>query len=70
MRMVFTMASLLIVSLLIFNGYSNDAGNNMDAHAGERPMTPIVQAKGVNRLIQDTAIAQQQAIENQTQSLK
>ena len=67
MRMVFTMASLLIVSLLIFNGYSNGVGNNIDAHAGEKPMTPINQAKDVNRLIQDTAIAQQQSIENLTQ---
>ena len=67
MRMVFTMASLLIVSLLIFNGYSNGVGNNIDAHASERPMTPINQAKDVNRLIQDTAIAQQQSIENLTQ---
>ena len=68
--MVFTMASLLIVSLLVFNGYSNGVGNNMDAHAGERPMTPINKAKDVNRLLQDSAMLQRQAIEKQTQSLQ
>ena len=68
--MVFTLASLLIVSLLVFNGYSNGVGNNMDAHAGEQLMAPINKAKDVNRLLLDSAMLQQQAIEQQTQSLQ
>ena len=56
-------ASLLIVSILIFKGYSN---NSSVQHDGQQ-IDPRDKAKEVNQLIQDAASNRQQAIEKQTQ---
>ena len=66
MRLILTMASLLIVSLVIFNGYANDqgiAGN----HINGQILGPITRAGGINTLIQDASSIQRQALAEQIQ---
>ena len=65
MRLIFTMASLLIISSLIFNGFSTgiDGGDSL----GEQIRAPIEKAENVSQLIEDTAALQRQALEKQIQ---
>lgn len=61
------MASLLIVSLVIFNGYANDQsfdGNHID----EQILGPITRAGDINTLIQDAASIQRQSLAEQIQN--
>ena len=58
------MASLLIVSLVLFNGYANDMGKS-GSQIDEQILGPITHAGDVNKLIQDTASIQRKALENQ-----
>jgi len=60
------MASLLIVSLVIFNGYANDQGNG-GGHIDAQILGPISRAGDINTLIQDTASIQRLALEQQIQ---
>jgi hypothetical protein len=65
MRFIFMMASLLIISSLIFNGYTNGLVSNADADSPQ--MTPIEKTENVNQLIEDAANLQRQALEKQIQ---
>ena len=66
MRLILTMASLLIVSLVIFNGYANDQqrdGGNIDGQL----LGQITRAGEINTLIQDAASIRRVALEEQVQ---
>jgi hypothetical protein len=67
MRFVLMMASLLIVSVLIFKGYSNGLGSKNDAHVEGQQVDALKRAGDVNQLIQDAADTRRQEIEKQTQ---
>ena len=67
MRFILMMASLLIVSVLIFKGYSNGLGSKNDDHVGGQQVDPLKKAGEVNQLIQDTANTQRQELEKQIQ---
>ena len=60
------MASLLIVSLVIFNGYANDQSID-GSHIDEQILGPITRAGGINTLILDAASIQRQALAEQIQ---
>jgi hypothetical protein len=66
MRLILTMASLLIVSLVIFNGYANDQGRDGGNIDGQL-LGQISRAGDINTLIQDAASIQRQALEEQVQ---
>jgi hypothetical protein len=61
------MASILIVSLLIFKGYSYGLSNKHDDYAGGEQIDPLKKAGEVNQLIQDAANIQRQELEKQIQ---
>ena len=64
MRLILTMASLLIVSLVIFNGYAND--RNIDGnHIDGQILGSITRAGDINTLNQDTATIQRHSLERQ-----
>jgi hypothetical protein len=65
MRFIFMMASLLIISSLIFNGYSNGMAD--DGDPGAQIRAPIEKAENVSQLLEDTAALQRQALEKQIQ---
>ena len=65
MRLLLMMASLLIISSLIFNGYSNGMGDGDDFSS--QLTTPIEKAENVSQIIEDTANLQRQALEKQIQ---
>jgi len=67
MRFVLMMASLLIVSVLIFKGYSNGPGSKNDSNVEGQQVDPLKQAGEVKQLIQDAANAQRQELEKQIQ---
>jgi len=67
MRFVLMMASILIVSILIFKGYSNGLSNKHDDYAGGGQIDPLKKAGEVNQLIQDAANIQRQELEKQIQ---
>jgi len=67
MRFVLMMASLLIVSVLIFNGYLNGPGSNSDGHVAGQQVAPLQKVGEVNQLIQDAANIQRQELEKQIQ---
>jgi hypothetical protein len=67
MRFVLMMASLLIISVLIFKEYSNGLGSKNDAHVGGQQDDPLKKAGEVNQLIQDAANTQRQELEKQIQ---
>ena len=64
MRLILTMASLQIVSLVIFNGYANDQGIDGN-HINGQILGPITRAGDINTLIQDAASIQRQALAEQ-----
>ena len=57
------MASLLVISLLIFNGYANGSADDRAFEVGAVRAQPIASAKNVNLVIQDTAQLHRQALE-------
>ncbi len=67
MRFVLMMASILIVSILIFKGYSNGLSNQHDDHVEGGQIDPLKKAGEVNQLIQDAANTQRQELEKQIQ---
>jgi hypothetical protein len=67
MRFVLTLASLLTVTLLIFNGFANGSeGNNGGLFDGER-LDPVTRASNVNLIIEETASIRRNALEKQIQ---
>ena len=67
MRMVLMLAAVLVVSLLIFKGYSLGPGGNTDEAAASPRIDPVTRAKDINPLIQESAEAQRKALEQQLQ---
>jgi len=67
MRFVMMMASILIISILIFKGYSEGLGNQQDDRVGGQQLDPLKKANEVNQLIQDAASVQRQELEKQIQ---
>jgi hypothetical protein len=65
MRMVMMLTAVLIVSLLIFKGYSFGLGDNTEEVATPGQLDPVQRAKVVDPLIQETAEAQRKALEQQ-----
>jgi hypothetical protein len=65
MRLLLMMGSLLIISSLIFNGYSNGMGDSDDFSS--QLTAPIEKAENVSQLVEDTANLQRQALEKQIQ---
>jgi hypothetical protein len=62
------MASVLIVSILIFKGYGNGLSNqNADQAEKQQQITPLKKAEDVNQLVLDAAITRRQELEKQTQ---
>ena len=47
MRLVFSMASLLVISLLIFNGYANGSADDRAFEVGDVRAQPIASAKNI-----------------------
>ena len=68
MRMVLMLAAVLVVSLLIFKGYSSAGLGSPPAEAGApAQLDPVSRAKSVDPLIEETAEAQRKALEQQLQ---
>jgi hypothetical protein len=65
MRLLLMMGSLLIISSLIFNQYSNGMGDGDDF--SNQLTAPIEKAENVSQLVEDTANLQRQALEKQIQ---
>jgi hypothetical protein len=65
MRLLLMMGSLLIISSLIFNQYSNGMGDGDDFSS--QLTAPIEKAENVSQLVEDTATLQRQALEKQIQ---
>ena len=65
MRLLLMMGSLLIISSLIFNGYSNGMGDSDEFSS--QLTAPIVKAENVSQLVEDAANLQRQALEKQIQ---
>jgi len=63
MRFVLMTASLMIVSLLIFQGYSNGVGGENNDLVGD----PLQKASDVSQLVQEASYNQRQALEKQVQ---
>ena len=68
MRMVIMLAAVLVVSLLIFKGYSSTGLSSPPAEtAAPAQYDPVTRAKDVDPLIQETAEARRKALEQQLQ---
>jgi hypothetical protein len=67
--MVLMLAAVLVVSLLIFKGYSSGLSGNSGEAAATAPaqFDPVSKAKSVEPLLLDAAGEQRQAIEKQLQ---
>jgi hypothetical protein len=62
------MASVLIVSVLIFKGYGNGLTNQNAGHVEkQQQVTPLKKAEDVNQLVLDAATTRRQELEKQTQ---
>lgn len=68
MRLVLMMASVLIVSVLIFKGYGNGLSNqNAGQVEKQQQVTPLKKAEDVNQLVLEAATTRRQELEKQTQ---
>ena len=66
--MVLMLAAVLVVSLLIFRGYSaSGLGVDNSEAAAPAQFDPVSRAKSVDPLIEETAEAQRNAIQQQLQ---
>ena len=65
MRLLLMMGSLLVISSLIFNEFSNGMGDGDDFSS--QLTAPIEKAENVSQLVEDTATLQRQALEKQIQ---
>ena len=65
MRLLLMMASLLIISSLIFNGYSNGMGGGDDFSS--QLTAPIEKAENVSQVVKESSNLQRQALEKQIQ---
>jgi len=67
MKTVLMLAAVLIVSLLIFKGYSAVIGDSSNAAAEAAQLDPLGKARKVDPLVQEAAEAQRKALEKQLQ---
>ncbi len=67
MRFVLTLASLLTVTLLIFNGYANGSASNNGRLFEEERLDSVTRASNVNLIIEETASIHRNALEKQIQ---
>ena len=67
MRMVLMLVSVLVVSLLIFKGYSSGMGGKVPEAVAPAQLDPVERAKNVEPLIQEAAEAHRKALEQQLQ---
>lgn len=67
MRFIIMIASILIVSILIFKGYANYLPSSQDDLVGGEQLDPVVKANEVNQLIKDATSVQRQELEKQIQ---
>jgi hypothetical protein len=67
MRMVLMLAAVLVVSLLLFKGYSSTMGGRSNEAAAPAQFDPVTRAQDVEPLIQEAADAQRKALEQQLQ---
>jgi hypothetical protein len=66
MRFVLTLASLLTITLLIFNGYANGSRSNDGLVEGER-FNSVARASNVNLVIENSTAIQRKDLEKKTQ---
>ena len=64
MRSILLTLSIILVSFLVFKGYSGGEDNNIEDHVWKEQTNTIKKAKEATQLIQDAAIKQRQEIEN------
>ncbi len=67
MRTVLMLASVLIVAILIFKGYSSNLSNNPESSAETNQNDPREKAREVNQVILDAASNQKKELEKQLQ---
>lgn len=67
MRLILSMASLLVISLVIFNGYVNSPDIDREADISAVRTDPMTSAANVSQVLQDAASLQRQALEQQLQ---
>ena len=67
MRFILLMASLVIVSLLVLQGYPGSRDKSPIDSVSKEQNSPIKKAHDVNQLIEDTANSQRQALKKQLQ---
>lgn len=67
MRFILLMASLVIVSLLVFKGYPGIGGGKNAAPVVNQQPDLIEKANRASQLVEDTVNKQKQALENQLQ---
>lgn len=65
MRFVLTLASLLTVALLIFNGYANGPASDAGSVAETKQFDPVSKSRNVNLVIGETASIQREELEKQ-----
>ena len=65
--MVLMLAAVLVVSLLIFKGYSSSMGGNADKTDATAQFEPVQRAKDVDPLVLEAAEAQRKALDQQLQ---
>jgi hypothetical protein len=63
MRFVLTLASLLTVTLLIFNGYANSSESSNGRLFEEERLDLVTRASNVNLIIEETASIHRNALE-------
>jgi hypothetical protein len=63
MRLIFSMASLLVISLLIFNGYANGPNRDHGFDVGSVHADPLASASNVSLMIQDKTRLQHENLE-------
>ena len=67
MRMILMLAAFLVVSVLVFKGYSSGLGGNSVETAAPAKFDPVTRAKEIDPLMQQAAEAQRKALEQQLQ---
>lgn len=65
--MVLMLAVVLVVSLLIFKGYSFGLGGDANEAAAPAPLDPVSRAKDADAVVRNTVEARRQALEQQLQ---
>ena len=67
MRMILMLFSVLLVSILIFKGYSSGFGHQNESQVETIQIDPRDKAREVNQIILDSTSAQKRQLEKQLQ---